>query len=139
VDVIPAVADEFFPAGGISTRFYFAPEPGVVGFWARGFGAAVFVFEREWNSTEQASSFFADISGKKEWADVLPDAVVKVRMPALGLVFDGLPADGPPGGLRYDTGDELRSSLPSAGLQFQLAFIFVHEGLQVTSASRRIS
>jgi len=60
--IIPAVADEVFPTGGISSRFFFAPEPGIVGFGAGGFGAAIFVFERERNGTEQASASFADVT-----------------------------------------------------------------------------
>ena len=47
MNIVPAVADEVFPAGGVGSGFFFAPEPGVVGFGAGGFGAAVFVFECE--------------------------------------------------------------------------------------------
>ena len=87
MDIIPAVADEVFPAGGIGSGFFFAPEPGVVGFEALGLGAAVFVFALEGNRTEKAGSSFADIASEEERADVLADAVVEVGVPALGLFF----------------------------------------------------
>ncbi len=93
MDVIPTIADKIFSAGGVGARFFFAPEPGIVGFGALGFSASVFVFEREWDGAEEACSAFPDIAGKEEGADVLADAVVDVGMPALGLVFEGLPAD----------------------------------------------
>ena len=93
MNIVPAVADKFLATGGIGARFFFAPEPGVVGFGAGGFGAAVFVFERERNGAEQACSSFADIACQEEGADVLADAVVEVGVPALGLLFEGLPAD----------------------------------------------
>ena len=93
MDVIPAVADEVFPAGGIGAGSLGAPEPGIVGFGAGGFGAAVFVFECERDGAEQASSSFTDVTCQQEGADVLADAVVDVWMPALGLVFEGFPAN----------------------------------------------
>ena len=93
MDVIPTVADEIFPAGGVGSGFFFAPEPGVVGFGAGGFGAAVFVFECERDGAEQASSSFTDVTCQQEGADVLADAVVDVWMPALGLVFEGFPSN----------------------------------------------
>ena len=93
MDIIPAVADEFLAAGGIGARLFFAPEPGIVGFGALGFGAAVFVFEFERNRAEKAGSSFADITCQEKGADVLADAVVEVGVPALGLLFERLPAD----------------------------------------------
>ncbi len=93
VNIVPAVADEVFPAGGIGSGFFCAPEPGIVGFGAGGFGTSVFVFERERNSTEQARSLFTYIAGEEEGADVLADAVVEIGVPALCLVSEGLPAD----------------------------------------------
>jgi hypothetical protein len=93
VDIIPSVADEFFAANGVGAGFFVAPEPWVVGFGAHRFSAAVFVLEFERNRAEKAGSSFADIAGEEEGADVLTDAVVNVWMPALGLVFEGLPAD----------------------------------------------
>lgn len=93
MDVIPTVAGKIFTSGGIGAGFLFAPEPVVIGFGALGFGTSIFVFEFEGNCTKKAGSMFADIAGEEERADVLADAVVDVGMPALGLVFDGLPAD----------------------------------------------
>ena len=93
VNIVPSVADEVFPASGVGARLLLAPEPGILGLGAGGFGAPVFVFEHERNSTEQACSAFAYIAGEQEGADVLADAVVDVGMPALGLVFEGFPAD----------------------------------------------
>jgi hypothetical protein len=93
VDVIPAGADEFFATSGIDAGFFFALEPGVIDFGALGLGAAVFIFEFESNRAKKAGSSFADIAGTEEGADVLADAVVEVGVPALGLLFEGLPAD----------------------------------------------
>ena len=93
MDIIPTVADEVFPADGVGSGFFFAPKPGVVGFGAGWFGAAIFVFERERNGTEQASASFADVICQQEGSDVLADTVVDVGMPALGLVFKWFPAD----------------------------------------------
>ena len=93
MDVIPTVADEVFPASGVGAGFFGAPEPGIVGFGAGGFGAAVFVFEFEGNRAKKAGSAFANVSCEDEGADVLAEAVVEVGVPALGLVFEGLPAD----------------------------------------------
>lgn len=93
VDVIPAGSDEVFPTGGVSAGFFFAPEPRVVGFGAVGLGAAVFIFEFERNRAEKTGSTFANTPCQEERADVLTDAVVDVGMPALGLFFEGLPAD----------------------------------------------
>ena len=81
MDIIPPIADEVFAAGGISPRFFFAPEPGVVGFGAGGLLAAVFVFECERNGAEQARSSFADITCQQEGSDVLADTVIDVGMP----------------------------------------------------------
>ena len=108
MDIIPTVADEFFAAGGVGARLFFAPEPGIVGFGAGGFGASVFVFECERNSAEQARSLFANVACQEEGADVLADAVVEVGVPALGLLFDRFPADEDvERGLAFEDGGEL--------------------------------
>ena len=85
MNIVPAISNNFFPTGGISTRFFFAPEPGIVRLGAGGFGSAVFVFEREWDSAEEARSSFPDVSCQEEGSDVLTNAVVEIGMPALGL------------------------------------------------------
>src|SRR6266446_8191095 len=91
--VIPAVADACLTTAWIRTRFSFAPEPGIFLLRSAGLGASIFVFERERNSAEEARALFADIASKEEGADVLANAVVEVRVPALGLVFERFPAD----------------------------------------------
>jgi hypothetical protein len=58
-----------------------------------GFLAPVLVFEFKGNCAEKAGPSFADITGKEKGTDVLADTVVEVGMPALGLVFERLPAD----------------------------------------------
>ena len=93
MNVVPAVADEVFPAGGIGAGLFFAPELGIVGFGAVGFGASVFVFKGKWDGTEEACSLFAHIASEEEGADVLADAVVEIGVPALGLLLERLPAD----------------------------------------------
>ncbi len=42
---------------------------------------------------KRPAPFLADIAGEEEGADVLADAVVEVRVPALGLLVERLPAD----------------------------------------------
>lgn len=69
----------------IGARCFFTPEPGVIGFGAMGFGAAVFIFEFQGNRTEKTGTAFADVSGQKEGADILADTIVDVGVPALGL------------------------------------------------------
>ena len=90
--VIPASAYVCLTTAWICTRLRFAPEPGIVLLRSAGLGAAIFVFERERHAAEEARAFFADIASKQKRADVLADAVVEVRVPALGLLFERFPA-----------------------------------------------
>jgi hypothetical protein len=87
VNIIPAGTDKVFPSGGVGAGVLFTPEPRVIGFGAPGLGAAIFVFEFERNRAEQAGPSFANIACQEEGADVLPNAVVEVGVPALGLVL----------------------------------------------------
>lgn len=113
MDIVPAIADEVFPANGVGTRFFFTPEPGIVGFGAGGFSASVFVIEFERNRAKKAGSSFADIAGEEEGADVLSDAIVDVGMPALCLVFDLFPADEDvERGFSFENGGEPGLELP---------------------------
>ena len=52
MNIVPAIADKFLATGRVSPGFIFAPEPGIIGFWAGWFGASVFVFESKGDSTE---------------------------------------------------------------------------------------
>lgn len=63
VNIVPAVADWVFPAGRVGAGSLGAPKPGIVDFGAGRFGAPVFVFEHERNSTKQTCSLFAYITG----------------------------------------------------------------------------
>lgn len=108
MNIVPAIANEFFATGRIGARFFFAPEPGIARLGAGGFGSAVFVFERERNSTEQTRSLFPNIACQEEGTDVLADAVVEVRLPALGLFLEWLPTDEDiKRGLPFEDGGEL--------------------------------
>ena len=91
--VIPAGADVCLTTAWIRARLRFAPEPGIVLLRSAGLGASIFVFERERHAAEEARALFADIASKQKGADVLADAVVEVRVPALGLLFERFPAD----------------------------------------------
>ena len=87
--VIPAGADVCLTTAWIRARLPCAPEPGIVLLRSAGLGAAIFVFERERHAAEEARAFFADIASKQKRADVLADAVVEVRVPALGCSLSG--------------------------------------------------
>ena len=91
--IIPAVADACLTTAWIRARLSFAPEPGIFLLRSAGLGAEIFVFERKRHAAEEARPLFADIASKKEGADVLADAVVEVRVPALGLLCERFPAD----------------------------------------------
>ena len=107
--VIPAVAGEVFAAGGVGGGFGFAPEPGVVGFGAFGFFAAVFVPFDVGLGAEDTGSFFAEVLGGEEGADVEADAVVEVGVPADGLFVERFPADEEVvGGLAFEDFGEFR-------------------------------
>ena len=93
VHIVPAVANENFTTGRIGARLFFAPEPWVVGFRAQRFSASIFVFYFKGNCAKKASSSFANVSCQEKGADVLSDAVVEIRIPALDLVFDRFPAN----------------------------------------------
>jgi hypothetical protein len=93
MDVIPAAVNKILTAGGIGARWFFAPEPGIIGFGAIGFGATVFVLEFQGNHAEKAGAAFVNVSSQEKGTDILADAVVDIQVPALGLFLDRLPAD----------------------------------------------
>lgn len=85
--IIPSCSDEVFPTIGVGARFFFAPDPAIVGFGAMGFDAPVLIFEFERNRAKKAGSSFAYIACQEEGTDVLTDAIVEVGIPTLSLVL----------------------------------------------------
>jgi len=93
VDVVPASAHKLLAARRIGPRLVIAPEPRILFLEPVGFIAPVAVFQFEGNCPEEARVPLAHIASQKEGTNVLPDTVVKVGIPALGLIFDRLPTD----------------------------------------------
>ena len=93
MNIIPAIADKVFSALRVGARLFFAPEPRIVLFRTVRFGASVLVFQVSGTVRKRPAPLFADITGEEEGADVLANAIVEVWVPALGLLFERLPAD----------------------------------------------
>ena len=95
VAIIPAIAVESGAAFEIRGGFVPRPEPGEIGLGALGLFAAVFVPTDFGRGAEDAGALPAGVErlGGDERAEVEPDAVVDVWIPADGLLVERLPAD----------------------------------------------